>query len=127
MTRQILVVEDDFAIAQTLLFALRLLPDVEVNRAVNAEEALQFLGQQSADIILTDHHMHGMSGVDMVRHLRSQGLTQPMMLITAYDTIQLQREAREAGINEIVPKPFQIDQLLAQVSDLLANPQKVNS
>jgi CheY-like chemotaxis protein len=123
MTRHILVVEDDLAIAQTLLFALRLLPDVEVVRSANAEEALIQLAQQVPDIILTDHHMHGMSGVDLVRQLRGQGITVPMILITAYDTIQLQREARDAGITEIVPKPFQIDQLLEQVGTLLPQTQ----
>jgi DNA-binding response OmpR family regulator len=123
MTRHILVVEDDLAIAQTLLFALRLLPDVAVARAANAEEALTQLAQQSADIILTDHHMQGMSGVELVRELRGQGMTVPIMLITAYDTIQLQREARDAGITEIVPKPFQIDQLLEQVGALLPQTQ----
>ncbi len=125
MTRHILIVEDDLAIAQTMLFALRLIPDVEVSRAADAEEALALLAEQSADIILTDHHMQGMSGVELVRELRAQGKTQPILLVTAYDTIQLQREARDAGITDIVPKPFEIDHLLDQVSKLLPQSQKV--
>ncbi len=125
MTRHILIVEDDLAIAQTLLFALRLIPDVEVSRAADAEEALALLAEQSADVILTDHHMQGMSGVELVRELRAQGKTQPILLVTAYDTIQLQREARDAGITAIVPKPFEIDHLLDQVSKLLPQTQKV--
>ncbi len=125
MTRHILVVEDDLPIAQTLLFALRLLPNVEVAHAGNAEIALTRLAEQSADLILTDHHMQGMSGVELVRELRGQGRTQPILLVTAYDTIQLQREARDAGITAIVPKPFEIDHLLDQVSKLLPQTQNV--
>ena len=120
MPRRILIVEDDSSIAQTLQLMLRTLPDVEVERAFDGEEGLRMWREKPRDILLTDNHMRGMTGIDLVRTLRKEDkATQPMLMITAYDSVQLQREARDAGITELIPKPFFFDQLLDRVQELL--------
>lgn len=127
MMHRVMIVEDDMAIAQTLTYALRLIPHVDVVRAISGEEALKLWAEQPADVMLTDHHMQGMSGIELVRQLRAQGRTEPMLLVTAYDTTEVQRQAREAGVTDFIGKPFFIDQLLEQVSNLLPRVQSVGN
>lgn len=126
MTRQILIVEDDTSIAQTLLLLLKTLPDVELRRARDGEEGLEMWLELPAHVLLTDNHMRGMSGMELVRKLRTDGYTQPMLMITAYDSVALHREAREAGVTELVSKPFFIDDVLTKVSGFLDQSLAVN-
>lgn len=119
MSYRVMIVEDDSSIAQTMVLALRLIPNVEVDRAYNGEEALRLWNEKPADVLLTDYHMREMTGMELVRHLRDNNFTQPMIMITAYDSVELQREAREAGVTEVIAKPFFIDQLIDRVSELL--------
>ena len=121
MPYRVMIVEDDSAIAQSLLLALKTLtsPAIDAVRAYSGEEAIRLWAEQPADLLLTDHNMREMSGVELVRHLRAQGATQPMLLLTAYDSIDVQHAARKAGVTEFISKPFFIDQLLDQISDLL--------
>ncbi len=125
MPRRILVVEDDSSIAQTLVLMLRTLPDVEVVRAYDGEEALKEWEQRPADIVLTDNHMRGMTGIELVKTLRERQCQQPMLMLTAYDSVQLQREAREVGVTELIAKPFFFDQLLERVQSFLEQAQSV--
>ncbi len=119
MRYRVIVVEDDSAIAQTLLLALGTLPDVEAVRAYSGEEALRLWAERPADLLLTDHNMREMTGVELVRQLRAQGATQPMLLLTAYDSIAVQHAASSVGVTEFIAKPFFIDQLLDRIGKLL--------
>ncbi len=119
MRYRVIVVEDDSAIAQTLLMALGTLPDVEAVRAYSGDEALRLWAEQPAHLLLTDHNMREMTGVELVRQLRAQGATQPMLLLTAYDSIDVQHAASSAGVTEFIAKPFFIDQLLDRIGKLL--------
>ena len=119
MRYRVIVVEDDSAIAQTLLMALGTLPDVEAVRAYSGDEALRLWAERPADLLLTDHNMREMTGVELVRQLRAQGATQPMLLLTAYDSIDVQHAASSAGVTEFIAKPFFIDQMLDRIGKLL--------
>ena len=127
MSYRVMIVEDDSSIAQTMVLALRLIPNVEVDRAYNGEEALRLWTEKPADVLLTDYHMREMTGMELVRHLRANNFTQPMIMITAYDSVELQREAREAGVTQVIGKPFFIDQLIDRVSELLGQSKVIGS
>ena len=127
MSYRVMIVEDDSSIAQTMVLALRLIPNVEVERAYNGEEALRLWTEKPADVLLTDYHMREMTGMELVRHLRANNFTQPMIMITAYDSVELQREAREAGVTQVIGKPFFIDQLIDRVSELLGQSKVIGS
>ncbi|HEY1011449.1 MAG TPA: response regulator [Herpetosiphonaceae bacterium] len=123
MPRRILIVEDDTSIAQTLTLALRSIPDVQIERAYDGEAALALWNTSPAHIVVTDNHMREMSGLELTRHLRRSGAREPILMITAYDSVALQREAREAGVTQLIAKPFFIDELIDQVALLLPDSQ----
>ena len=119
MRYRVMVVEDDSSIAQILLVALGTLPNVEAVRAYSGEEAIRLWEERPADVVLVDYNMREMTGVELIRYLRERGATQPMLMVTAYDSIDVQHAASAAGVTSFITKPFFIDQLVAQIRAFL--------
>ena len=119
MRYRVMVVEDDSSIAQILLVALGTLPNVEAVCAYSGEEAIRLWEERPADVVLVDYNMREMTGVELIRYLRERGATQPMLMVTAYDSIDVQHAASAAGVTSFITKPFFIDQLVAQIRAFL--------
>ena len=127
-TPRILIVEDDYHISRIIQLALAQL-DVPyaLDTALSAEEGFALWQTQPYDLLLTDYNLRGMSGLKLVNALKATGSTAPIIMVTAYDTPQLEREARAAGISAYVPKPFLIDELLDVIRRFLPNEERVIS
>ncbi|MBC8163280.1 MAG: response regulator [Roseiflexaceae bacterium] len=117
---RILMVEDDGGIAQVIKIAMR---DLDfpylLDHAYTAEEALELWQQTGYDLVLTDYNLRGTNGLDLISRLKEQGARVPIVLVTAYDTPALRRQAEQAGIAKFVAKPFFVDQFIDLVRDLL--------
>jgi CheY-like chemotaxis protein len=110
---RILIVEDDSHISRIIQLALpELALPYALDSALDAEEALELWERQPYDLLLTDYNLRGMSGLKLIAHLQSRGVSVPMILVTAYDTPQVAREARAQQVAAYVPKPFFMDDLL---------------
>lgn len=79
-----------------------------------AEHALYEITPESADLILMDLHLgnHSMNGLQLTRLLRQKGIVAPIIAITAYDTLGYPDEYLDAGCNEYVRKPVEINAML---------------
>lgn len=114
LPRRILLAEDHLInqkIATTTLGRLGYRPDV----AANGHEVIAALKRQQYDIILMDVQMPEMNGLDTTRYIRSvfPAETQPYIIaITANATVQDRQECLAAGMNDHLPKPFRIDELV---------------
>lgn len=64
------------------------------------------------DVIISDFHMPGMTGIEVVRELRSRGAGTPAILITAYATEATRRASVEAGFSAMLKKPFDTDEFV---------------
>lgn len=123
---RILAVEDDNHIGRIIQLAMPALGiPYEFVIVLSAEEGLELWEQQTFDLLLADYNLRGMNGLKLITTLKERGVAIPMVLITAYDTPQLAREAREIGVSAYIPKPFFVDQLINTIRDLL--PEKVRS
>lgn len=123
---RILAVEDDNHIGRIIQLAMPALGiPYEFVIVLSAEEGLELWEQQTFDLLLADYNLRGMNGLKLITTLKERGVVIPMVLITAYDTPQLAREAREIGVSAYIPKPFFVDQLINTIRDLL--PEKVRS
>jgi DNA-binding response OmpR family regulator len=78
-------------------------------------EALAAALAGSYDLILLDYMLPRKSGVDVAIELRAAGKTTPILMLTARDAPEDLRRAREAGINEIMGKPFRFGELLDRI------------
>src|SRR5258708_30917036 len=69
----------------------------DVRIATSAEEGLRLLERESIDVVVTDLNMGGISGLDLCRHVRERYEDLPVIVMTAYGTLQVAVEAVRAG------------------------------
>jgi len=115
---RILVVEDDSALAQALSDTLSL-SGYEVLQASDGEQALARLDRESVDMVLSDVQMRPMDGRALLRNLRSRFHDLPVLIMTAYGTVEQAVEAIKLGAVDYLAKPFEIDELLHKVERYL--------
>jgi CheY-like chemotaxis protein len=119
-TYRILLVEDDGSIAQIIqIFLKDLRTPYHLDVAFSAEEGVDLWQREPYDLLLTDYNLRGKNGLDLVTQLKGRGSTAPMVLFTAYDSPQLRRAARNAGVTKFIAKPFFLDQFVDLTRSLL--------
>src|SRR5256885_7133804 len=120
MSTSILVVDDERAIQDTLAWCLRT-DGHEVRTAGDGEEAMAIMASQSFDLIISDIIMPGLSGVDLLRKARVLQPRTPVVLITAFATVETAVEALREGASDYVIKPLKFDDLRHRVQGLLGH------
>ena len=116
MKRQVLVVEDEDHLRRIL--ELQLLDSgFAVEKASTAEEALPLIDR--ADLILTDFKLPGMTGLEMLQIIRRMDSPVPVIVMTAFGTVENAVEAMKSGASDFLLKPFSLDQLISVVSKAL--------
>ncbi len=115
---RILVVEDDAEMRRLLEEELQE-AGLEVLTAADASSALECLAHKEADVIVTDQVMPGMRGDELLARVRSRWSDIPVVIITAFGTVEAAVAAVKAGAYHYVVKPFPMEQLLATVENAL--------
>ena len=115
--RAVLVVDDDAALV-TLLRTILRTADYEVATAVNGSDALALAGTQHIDVIVLDMRMPVVDGPSFFRELRARGNKTPVLVTSSFGARDAQREM---GAEGAIEKPFDPDELLQAVDDLIAN------
>ncbi len=98
----ILLVEDDLQVAESLKQILSSYFDVEIS--TSAEQAYQILQDKDFSIILSDLKLPGISGLELLKKIRSIGLTTPFVMITAFGDIPTAVEATKLGATDFLRK-----------------------
>lgn len=83
------------------------------------EQALKILNEQKVDLVITDVRMPGIGGMDLLKEIRSRLPDLPVILITAYGTIPDTVRAIKAGADDYLSKPFDGNDLIQKVNELL--------
>jgi FixJ family two-component response regulator len=78
----------------------------------SAEDYIREIGSKAFDCIVSDIHMPGMSGLDLMTWLASQGVPTPVVLITARSDPNLEAKAVAARVGCLLRKPFEINDLI---------------
>ncbi|MET0792570.1 MAG: sigma-54 dependent transcriptional regulator [Polyangiaceae bacterium] len=111
MKNRVLLVDDDPGMC-AMLEARLSTRDFEVVSFTSAELALEAFDRQSFDAVVTDVNMRGMNGVELCRRLLEMRSTVPVILITAFGSMDAAIAAIRAGAYDFIPKPFEIEQLM---------------
>tara|TARA_R110000796_G_scaffold63377_9_gene146672 strand:- start:26209 stop:26889 length:681 start_codon:yes stop_codon:yes gene_type:complete len=90
-----------------------------VDATENAENALYQVKEFNHDLAVIDLGLPGMSGLDLIREIRSQGKALPILILTARGNWQDKVEGLSAGADDYVVKPFQFEELEARLNALL--------
>jgi len=115
----ILLVDDDRILVTTLSHGLRkaMGKAVSVTFCASGPEALALLATQAFNLVISDFHMPGMSGLELLKKVRHDHPEMSLALITAYATDTLTEEAGQLGIGYIT-KPFELPLLAQLIQDL---------
>lgn len=108
------VIDDDQSIRWVLQRALTQ-SDFQVQAFESADKALETLSQQQPDVVVTDIKMQGMNGLDFMTHLLGQHPDIPIIIMTAHSDLDSAVSAYEGGAFEYIPKPFDVDDIVALV------------
>ncbi len=117
MAKHILIVDDDALLRRSLAFNLEQ-AGYRASTASTAEDALAQVRLGTPDLVLLDIGLPGMDGLDALRRLRAQR-SLPVILLTARRRGLDQIVGLEAGADDYVVKPFDIDVLLARIRAVL--------
>ncbi len=111
----ILLVEDDAALREALVDTLEGAGH-QVRSCADGREALAVLRCDSARLVLSDIRMQPMDGRELLRQVKAQAPEVPVLLMTAYGTVQDAVAAMQEGAADYLVKPFTADQLLAKLA-----------
>lgn len=114
----ILFVDDDPKAGELMLrFAQDAPFDCRVFR--DPHQALEYLQHHGAELIVSDLRMPGMSGIELLTEVRRRDSEIPVIIITAYSTVDNAVEALRLGATDFIKKPFDMDELVIQVQKTL--------
>jgi two-component system response regulator MprA len=117
MDERILIIEDDEEILRVLKRVLTY-EGYTVDTALTGQVGLTLAREQMPDLIVLDWMLPKMDGLEVCRRLQKLG-NQPIVMLTAKDTTQDRVEGLDAGADDYVVKPFEIEELLARIRALL--------
>jgi DNA-binding response OmpR family regulator len=115
---RILLVEDDGMIARGLQTALRQ-GNFAVDWIADGKSADEALHASRFDLVLLDLGLPRRGGIDVLRGLRQRGDATPVIILTARDEIQTRVAGLDAGADDYIVKPFDLDEVMARVRSVL--------
>jgi two-component system, OmpR family, copper resistance phosphate regulon response regulator CusR len=115
---RVLVVEDQTKHLDSLRRGLEA-EGYDVSIASTGEEGLALATGRDIDAIVLDLMLPGRDGMGILRELRSQGLTKPILILSARDSVADRVEGLDAGANDYLVKPFAFAEFLARLRALL--------
>ena len=114
---RILVADDEEGIRESLNLILG--DDYDLDFAQDGEETLRKLKDQRFTLALVDIKMPKMDGLEVLRRAQAAGNQTPILILTAYQSVELAKEAVKLGAHNYLPKPFERHQILSAVRNAL--------
>lgn len=121
MKERILIIEDDDLILKMLRRSL-VYEGYQVDTALDGESGLNLLRDNKPALVILDWMLPGMDGIEVCRRIRELG-NQPVLMLTAKDTLENRVQGLDAGADDYQVKPFELDELLARIRALLRRTQ----
>lgn len=119
---RILLIEDDQLLAESLKYQLEN-EGFSVDLCLNGEDGLHYALEAPYDVVLLDRMLPGADGVTLLRELRRQGNTVPVILLTALGDLSDKIQGLDAGADDYVVKPFAFGEILARIRSVTRRPR----
>ena len=115
---KLLLVEDSLQLNKALSTVLKRNSFI-VDSAFDGEEALMFLQEYQYDAVILDIMLPKVNGLDVLKRARANKINTPIIMLTAKSTTEDKIAGLDLGADDYLPKPFEIDELLARIRALL--------
>ncbi|MDO5153000.1 MAG: response regulator transcription factor [Eubacteriales bacterium] len=118
---RILLIEDDESLCQTIPFQLRH-EGFAVDVSQDGEEGLMFIRERIHDLVLLDRMLPGLDGMEVLRAMRREGISTPVIFLTALGQVGDRTQGLNNGADDYMVKPFAFEELLARIRCVLRRP-----
>ncbi len=118
MDRSVLIIDDDASMLEMLRLELEQ-RDYQVTTQASPEAALRQLSEADFGVVLSDISMRGMSGVDLCREVVALRKDTPVIVMTAFASVEAAVESIRAGAYDFVTKPFEAEELIVALERAL--------
>lgn len=113
-TPRVLIAEDDPGVASILVEGLTA-EGFSTGVARDGRDALDRADSGEFDLVVLDIGLPVQDGFDVLHELRARGRLVPVVLLTAFDSVETTVAGLEAGADDYIPKPFQLDEVVARI------------
>jgi CheY-like chemotaxis protein len=124
---RVLVVDDNVHMRRLVITILQAFGVHHIHEAGSGESAWEMVCELNPDIIILDWVMEGMSGVDLVRMLRSDPQSPnpfvPVIMLTGHTSLEHVQQARDAGANEFIAKPVSVKTMMSRLAAVIEHPR----
>ncbi|HEY5922872.1 MAG TPA: response regulator [Kofleriaceae bacterium] len=123
MTRRLLIVDDSKVMRDMVAACLRPIGELSFEFAGSGLEAIERLALSNYELVVLDLNMPDVGGIEVIEFIRSQDKlrTLPILVVTTRGDDASRTRVLEAGASGFLAKPFQPEQILAEVRGLLSN------
>jgi DNA-binding NtrC family response regulator len=118
---KILVIDDDESVRNITAMVLIKMGNFAVLKAPGGREALEILHKEHVDLILTDMMMPGMNGLQTIEAVQQVWPEIPFIIMTAWSTNGLVKQALEKGATCCLDKPFDVNHLVSTVNQVVSS------
>ena len=118
MKSKIVVIDDEIKLLKVIKRALEI-DGYEVYDFSNPFEGLDFIKTRESDLVISDIRMSGMTGLDILSNIRDLYPEKPVILMTAYSSVDTAITAVKLGASDYLLKPFELSDLKESVSKIL--------
>ncbi|HSW62348.1 MAG TPA: response regulator [Dissulfurispiraceae bacterium] len=119
MSERILIVDDEPDMLVLLSMIIKSRTSYEVITTNNPIEAIEWIKRGDYDLVLTDLKMPGADGIEILKTIRKYDEDIPVIIITAYGTIESATEAMSKDAFDFITKPFRKEQILFTIDKAL--------
>ncbi|MBW1675882.1 MAG: sigma-54-dependent Fis family transcriptional regulator [Deltaproteobacteria bacterium] len=119
MPQKILVIDDELDMLMLLRMIIEDNTDYEVETTNNPSEALKMVRENDYDLVISDLKMPGMDGLELCDEVREINPDLPLIMITAYGSLETADEAMKKGVADFITKPFRKDGILFTINRVL--------
>jgi len=119
-----ILVADDHKGVRRLLFEVLSKEGYVVELAASGKEAVEEVQKNNPRVVLMDIRMPGLDGLETLKKIRRRGNSVEIVLMTAYEAMDIIREAKKLGVSHFITKPFDIDEIRCLVRTILAEAEE---
>lgn len=123
---RILIIEDDLALSDALKLQLEH-AGYQADCCYDGKDALYYAVQPIYTLIILDRLLPSMNGLSILKYLRESGNHTPVILATAVDTVPERIAGLDAGADDYIVKPYDIEELLARIRALTRRPGNIEN
>ena len=118
MKPKILIVDDELGIRESLKLILE--KNYDISEVTNGEECVDYLKQNSTDLVLLDIKMPRVSGLEILKQVKEINPDIKVIMVTGYKSVETASEAIKSGASDYIVKPFNSKDILETVGKTLS-------